>query len=258
MAPKMFHLQIQASALMGATLAILPGDPGRVERIARTMKNPKFLAQNREYMMWLAETEEGRKVVVCSTGIGGPSSAIAVEELAMCGIKDFLRVGTTGLIQPQIDPGTVVIMTGSVRLEGTSKHLAPIEYPAVAHHEWVRSLVDTARKLKIPHVVGVSASSDTFYQGQSRQDSFKKGFVVRELEGRMKEMEQLGVLSFEMEAGLILTQTSAFGLRGGAIAAGIVNRHRRELPDESIILDAEAKVIELAGKAIDSLAVGPS
>ena len=250
----MFHLHIHPADLGGATLAILPGDPGRVERIAKAMKNPRFLAQNREFMMWMAESPEGRNVVVCSTGIGGPSSAIAVEELAMCGVKDYLRVGTTGLIQPQIDPGTVVIMTGSVRLEGASKHIAPIEFPAVAHHEWVRSLVDTARHLKIPHVVGISASSDTFYQGQGRQDSFRKGFVVKELEGRFQEMEQLGVLSFEMEAGLVLTQTAAYGLRGGAIAAGIVNRHRRELPDETIIHQAEAKVIELAAKAIDSLA----
>lgn len=253
MTQRMFHLHIRTSDLQGATLAILPGDPGRVERIARTLKNPSFLAQNREFTLWLGESSEGRKVVVCSTGIGGPSSAIAVEELAMCGVKDFLRVGTTGLIQPHLDPGTVIIMTGAVRLEGTSKHIAPIEYPAVAHHEWVRSLVDSARDLKIDYAVGISASSDTFYQGQGRLDSFRKGYVVKELEGRLTEMENLGVLSFEMEAGLILTQTSAFGLRGGAIAAGIVNRHRRELPDESLILGAEAKVIQLAAASIDRM-----
>ena len=250
---RMFHLRISKNELEGAELAVLPGDPGRVERIAQSFKNPRFLSQNREFTIWLCESKGGKKIVVCSTGIGGPSSAIAVEELAMCGVKDFLRVGTTGLIQAETDPGTVVIMTGAVRLEGTSRHIAPIEFPAVAHHEWVRALVDAARALKIPHVIGISASSDTFYQGQGRKDSFRKGFVIKEWEGRLQELEKLGVLSFEMEAGLILTQTAAFGLRGASIAVGIVNRHRQEFPDESFIHASEARVIELASQAVDYL-----
>lgn len=250
---RMFHLHVSKDDLEGAEIAILPGDPGRVERIARSFKNPSFLRQNREFTIWLCESSAGKKVVVCSTGIGGPSSAITVEELAMCGVKDFLRVGTTGLIQKETEPGTVVIMTGAVRLEGTSRHIAPIEFPAVAHHEWIRALVDAAQKLQIPHVVGISASSDTFYQGQGRKDSFRKGFVIKEWDGKLQELEKLGVLSFEMEAGLILTQTAAFGLRGASIAVGIVNRHRQEFPDEAFIQASEARVIQLASQAVEYL-----
>jgi len=247
----MMHLHISKNHLEGATTAIIPGDPARVEKIAREFNKPRFLAQNREFTSWLCEANNGKKIVVCSTGIGGPSTAIAIEELAMCGVKDFIRAGTTGAIQPHMEPGSVVIMTGAVRLEGTSRNIAPIEFPAVAHHDWVRVLIESAKELQIKHEVGISATCDTFYQGQNRRDTYQNGFFLRELEGRIKELEQLGVLSLEMEASLVLTQTAAYGLRGGCIAGVLVNRHLTERITEDSVKKTEQNVINLLKVAVN-------
>lgn len=116
-----FHLGITRADLQGATLAIVPGDPERVKKIAALMDNPVHLASHREFTSWRAELN-GKPVVVCSTGIGGPSTSIAVEELAQLGVRTFLRVGTTGAIQPDINVGDVLVTTGAVRLDGASLH----------------------------------------------------------------------------------------------------------------------------------------
>ena len=126
-----FHLGLTRAQLEGATLAIIPGDPARVERIARKLDNPRHLSTQREFTTWLAYID-GKPIVVCSTGIGGPSTSIAVEELAQLGVRTFLRVGTTGAIQPHINVGDVLVTTGAVRLDGASQHFAPLAYPAVA------------------------------------------------------------------------------------------------------------------------------
>ncbi|OZI14693.1 uridine phosphorylase, partial [Sodalis-like symbiont of Philaenus spumarius] len=126
-----FHLGLTFSDLAGATLAIVPGDPQRVEKIARLMPNSVHLATHREFTTWRAELD-GKSVVVCSTGIGGPSTAIAVEELSQLGIRTFLRVGTTGAIQNAINVGDVLVTTAAVRLDGASQHFAPLAFPAVA------------------------------------------------------------------------------------------------------------------------------
>ena len=120
--PEVFHLGLAKSDLHGASLAIVPGDPERVEKIAKLMENPVKLASHREFTSWRAELD-GQAVIVCSTGIGGPSTSIAVEELAQLGIRTFLRVGTTGAIQPHINVGDVLVTTASVRLDGASLHL---------------------------------------------------------------------------------------------------------------------------------------
>ena len=134
-----FHLNLTKSQLKGATLAIVPGDPARSERIAKRLDNPEFLASTREFTSWLGYLN-GQAVVVCSTGIGGPSTSICVEELAQLGVRTFLRIGTTGAIQPHINVGDILITTGAVRLDGASRHFAPIEYPAVANFECTTAL----------------------------------------------------------------------------------------------------------------------
>ena len=126
-----FHLGLTKNDLQGATLAIVPGDPERVEKIAALMDKPVKLASHREFTSWRAELD-GKPVIVCSTGIGGPSTSIAVEELAQLGVRTFLRIGTTGAIQPHINVGDVLVTTASVRLDGASLHFAPMEFPAVA------------------------------------------------------------------------------------------------------------------------------
>ena len=153
-----FHLGITKADLKGATLAIVPGDPERVKKIAALMDNPQHLASHREFTTYLAEVD-GKSVVVCSTGIGGPSTSIAVEELAQLGVRTFLRVGTTGAIQPNINVGDVLVTTASVRLDGASLHFAPMEFPAVADFTCTTALVAApeARGAKTP--IGITATS---------------------------------------------------------------------------------------------------
>ena len=139
-----FHLGLTKNDLQGATLAIVPGDPDRVEKIAALMDKPVKLASHREFTTWRAELD-GKPVIVCSTGIGGPSTSIAVEELAQLGIRTFLRIGTTGAIQPHINVGDVLVTTASVRLDGASLHFAPLEFPAVADFECTTALVEAAK-----------------------------------------------------------------------------------------------------------------
>ena len=149
-----FHLGLTKKDLQGAQLAIVPGDPQRVEKIAKLMENPVHLASHREFTSWRAELD-GKAVIVCSTGIGGPSTSIAVEELAQLGIRTFLRIGTTGAIQSDINVGDVLVTTAAVRLDGASLHFAPMEFPAVADFACTTALVEAA------NAAGVSAAHRT-------------------------------------------------------------------------------------------------
>jgi uridine phosphorylase len=224
-----FHLDLTSSMLDGATLAIVPGDPGRVGRIAAAFGDYETLASTREFTSALARVGD-TPVVVCSTGIGGPSTSIAVEELAQLGVRTFLRVGTTGAIQPHIEPGDVIVSTGAVRLDGASGHFAPIEYPAVADFECTTALVTAARQQGLVPHIGVTASSDTFYPGQERYDTFS-GRVVSRFRGSMDEWRSMGVLNYEMESATLFTMCASQGLRAGCVAGVLVNRTRQETPD---------------------------
>ncbi len=224
-----FHLGLTAEQLQGATLAIVPGDPARVARIAALLDRPTELASTREFTSMLGWLD-GTAIVVCSTGIGGPSTSIAVEELAQLGVRTFLRVGTTGAIQPEIEPGDLIVTTGSVRLDGASLHFAPMEYPAVADFECTSALVDAARAGSAPVHIGVTASSDTFYPGQERYDTVS-GRVLNRFRGSLAEWRALGVLNYEMESATLLTMCATNGWRAGCVAGVLVNRNTDEIPD---------------------------
>ena len=221
---EVYHLALNETLLEGAAVALLPGDPKRVEKIARTapFEKARELADKREYRTWIAYAG-GVPVLVTSTGIGGPSASIAIDELAQLGVRTMLRVGTTGAIQSHVKVGDVVITSGAVRLDGASTHYAPIEYPAVSHHEVVTALVDSCIAQSIPYQVGITASCDTFYPNQERHDSFT-GYVPRRFQGATEEWQKLHVLNYEMEAATLLTLCSAMGLRGGCVEGVIVNR----------------------------------
>ena len=246
-----FHLGVTRDQLLGAELAIVPGDPARVERIANQMDSPEYLNSVREYTTWLAKLN-GRPVVVCSTGIGGPSTSIAVEELAQLGVKTFLRVGTTGAIQDNIEPGDIIITNASVRLDGASTHFAPMEFPAVSSFACAEALVSAVRSESVNYHVGITASSDTFYPGQERYDTLT-GHVIRRFRGSMEEWQALGVLNYEMESSTLLTMCAASGLKAGCVAAVIVNRTRQEIPDESKIAEAEATAVRVVVNAAAQL-----
>ena len=238
-----FHLGLTKADLQGATLAIVPGDPERVKKIAALMDNPQHLASHREFTSWRAELD-GKAVIVCSTGIGGPSTSIAVEELAQLGIRTFLRVGTTGAIQPNINVGDVLVTTAAVRLDGASLHFAPMEFPAVADFACTTALVEAVKASgNTPHV-GVTASSDTFYPGQERYDTFS-GRVVSRFQGSMKEWQQMGVLNYEMESATLLTMCASQGLRAGMVAGVIVNRTQKEIPDAATMKQTESNAVAI-------------
>jgi uridine phosphorylase len=244
-----YHLDLDDTRIEGAKVALLPGDPGRVSEIAATapIERPREIAFKREYRSWLGYIGDV-PVLVTSTGIGGPSASIAIDELAQLGVRTFLRVGTTGAIQADVNIGDVVITTGAVRLDGASTHYAPIEYPAVAHHEVVAALLRAARDLAIPTRPGVTCSCDTFYPGQERYDSFT-GYVPRRFQGITEEWRRLQVLNYEMEAATVLTLTSAMGLRGGCAAGVIVNRTRSEAITKADLDLGEGNVVRVAALA---------
>ncbi|MCS3454445.1 uridine phosphorylase [Aeromonas rivuli] len=238
-----FHLGLKKADLQGATLAIVPGDPERVKRIAELLDNPVFLASHREFTTWRGEMG-GTAVIICSTGIGGPSTSIAVEELAQLGITTFLRIGTTGAIQPHLNVGDVIVTTGSVRLDGASLHFAPMEFPAVADFDCTTALVNTAKEMGSKLHVGVTASSDTFYPGQERYDTVS-GRVVSRFQGSMKEWQAMGVLNYEMESATLLTMCASQGLRAGMVAGVIVNRTQQEIPSAATMAKTESDAIKI-------------
>lgn len=238
-----FHLGLTRAQLGGATVAILPGDPGRVPKIAALLDDPAALAANREFNSWIGFSG-GTPIIVCSTGIGGPSTSIAVEELAQLGVRTFLRVGTTGAIQPDIAVADVIVTTGSVRLDGASGHFAPYEYPAVAHYDCVHALVESARELGHTAHLGITAASDTFYPGQERYDTVSR-YVRRSLQGSREELAALHVLNYEMESATLFTQCATNGWRAGMVAGVLVNRTQQEFPSPEMHDRVEANAVDV-------------
>lgn len=245
-----YHLALSGDDTEEARLALLPGDPDRVPRLAGRLDPAcRRLTHKREYHSYLSRVS-GSPVLVTSTGIGGPSTSIAVEELAQLGVRTFLRVGTTGAIASGLEVGDVVITSGAVRLDGASTHYAPIEYPAIAHHEVVRTLVDAAVEVGARFRVGITASSATFYPGEERADSFG-GYVLRRFRGSTEEWRRLHVLNYEMEAATLLTMCAALGLRAGCVT-GVVNPGGGEIGQEALERGEES-AIAVAAAAVRRL-----
>jgi len=246
-----FHLGLTKTMLDGAKIAIVPGDPERVKRIAELMENATFLASHREYTSYLAYIDS-QAVVVCSTGIGGPSTSIAVEELAQLGVTTFLRIGTTGAIQSHVNVGDVIVTQASVRLDGASLHFAPMEFPAVADFNATTAMVTACRDAGIEPHVGITASSDTFYPGQERYDTVS-GRVIRQFKGSMQEWQELGVLNYEMESSTLFTMCASQGWAAACVAGVIVNRTQQEIPDEATMKKTESHAISIVVAAAKKL-----
>lgn len=219
---KLFHIGITRS--QGAEYAILPGDPARVKVIAEYLDNAEFLAQNREFTSYIG-TLDGKKVIVMSTGIGGPSAAIALEELAMAGLKTAIRIGTCGGIQEKVVSGDLVIPTAAVRMEGTSKEYAPIEFPAAADFNVVSALVQSAEESGYAFHTGVIQSKDSFYG----QHSPEKMPVSYELENKWSAWKKLGVLASEMETAALFTVGAARDIQMGCVLHALWNQERKKL-----------------------------
>ena len=232
----------------GAKYAILPGDPGRVEAIAKYLDNPRFFHQSREYTAWLGELE-GETVLVMSTGMGGPSTAIAVEELYRTGITNFIRVGTCGGMQPEIIGGDLVVATGSIRMEGTSKEYVPIEYPAVSDFEIAGTLVESAKALGFNCYAGVVQSKDSFY-GQHDPDRMPIGY---ELNNKWRAWIGAGCLASEMESAALFIVSSVLRVRAGAIFSVVWNQERARLGLSNPTVHDTEPAIKTAVEAIRRL-----
>lgn len=216
-----YHLRICPGDV--GRYCILPGDPGRVEQIASCLEEPVPVAFNREYKIMNGKLG-GETVTVCSTGIGGPSASIAMEELIACGADTFLRVGTCGGMQPGILGGDLVIATGAVRMEGTSKEYAPIEWPAVPDFGVLTALVEAAEKNGLCFHAGVVQCKDTFYG----QHSPEKSAVAGELLAKWDAWCRLGCKASEMESAALFTLAALKGVRCGASFLVVANQEREK------------------------------
>ena len=216
---KQYHINVCPGDI--GKYCILPGDPGRCEKIAAMLDDPYFVSSNREYNIWNGYLE-GELVTVCSTGIGGPSTAIAVEELAACGATNMIRVGTCGGISLDVRSGDVVIASGAVRQDGTSHEYAPPEFPAVSGTDTLFSLVHAAKKLGFSYHAGVVQSKDSFYG----QHSPARMPVSGALEQKWEAWKRLGVLASEMEASTLFTVGATLGLECGAVFLCVWNQER--------------------------------
>ncbi len=217
---RLFHIAIKHSE--GAEYAILPGDPGRVSRIAAYLDDPEPLANNREFLTY-AGTLCGKRVLVTSTGIGGPSAAIALEELSIAGVKTIIRTGTCGGMQKNVIPGELIIPTAAIRMEGTSKEYAPIEFPAAADFKVVCALVKAAEKLGWPYHTGVIQSKDSFY-GQHSPESMPTADMLKY---KWDAWKRLGVLASEMETAALFTVAAVRGISAGCILHPLWNQERK-------------------------------
>ncbi len=203
---------------------ILPGDPKRCAKIAAHFDDPVLVADSREYVTYTG-TIDGVKVSVTSTGIGGPSAAIAIDELAKCGANTFIRVGTCGGMQEEIMGGDIVIANGAIRMEGTSREFAPIEYPAVPDVNVMNALIDAAKKQNIRHHVGVVQCKDSFF-GQHEPQIMP---VSYELEQKWEAWKRMGCLASEMESAALFIAGSFLRVRVGSCFLVVANQERAKL-----------------------------
>lgn len=203
---------------------ILPGDPKRCAKIAAHFDDPVLVADSREYVTYTG-TIDGAKVSVTSTGIGGPSAAIAIDELAKCGADTFIRVGTCGGMQEEIMGGDIVIANGAIRMEGTSREFAPIEYPAVPDVNVMNALIDAAKKQNIRHHVGVVQCKDSFF-GQHEPQIMP---VSYELEQKWEAWKRMGCLASEMESAALFIAGSFLRVRVGSCFLVVANQERAKL-----------------------------
>ncbi len=246
MVEESYHIGFNAGH--GAKYAILPGDPGRVEKIAQYLDNPVFYHQSREYTTWLGELE-GEKVLVMSTGMGGPSTAIGVEELYRTGVNTFIRVGTCGGMQEEVVGGDIVIATGSIRMEGTTREYVPIEFPAVPDLKVTNALAQAAGKLELNYHTGVVQSKDSFY-GQHDPNRMPVGY---ELNNKWQAWIGAGCLASEMESAALFVVSSVLKAKAGAVFSVVWNQEREKKGLPNPQCHDSTNAIKTAVEAVRSL-----
>ena len=243
---KQYHIQVGKGDV--GKYVILPGDPKRCAKIAQYFDNAQLVADSREYVTYTGYLD-GIKVSVTSTGIGGPSASIAMEELVMSGADTFIRIGTCGGMQLNVKSGDVVIASGAIRMEGTSKEYAPIEFPAVANIQVVNALANAAERLGQKYHVGVVQCKDAFY-GQHSPETKP---VSYELINKWEAWKRLGCLASEMESAALFVVASSLGVRAGSCFVVLANQEReKEGLDNPVVHDTDM-AIRIAVEGIRNL-----
>lgn len=242
----LYHLQMKKGDV--GRYVLLPGDPGRCEQIASYLDDPHLVAYNREYKTYTG-TLLGEKVSVTSTGIGGPSAAIAVEELVKIGADTFIRVGTCGGMNANVIPGSIVVANSAIRAEGTSREYLPIEFPAVADHQVTCALEAAAKSLNLPCKVGVVQCKDSFY-GQHEPEAQP---ISVDLLRRWSAWIRGGCLASEMESAALFVLGSCRSVRTGTVLLVCANKDREKLGYSDPSFHDTAPAIQTAIEAIRRL-----
>lgn len=240
---KQYHIGLDST--IDCETVLLPGDPGRVEKIAAKLDNPEFLGQNREYTTWRGQAN-GKNILVMSTGMGGPSTAIGVEELVVCGVKNFIRVGTCGGMDLRVRGGDIVIASGAIRMEGTSREYLPIEFPAVADFELTLKLKEAVEKLGLPYHLGVVQCKDSFYG----QHSPERMPVSYELLNKWSAWLKAHTLASEMESAALYAVAQTLDVKAACVLQTIWNQERRAKGMEDPEYDGVNKAIDVAVEAV--------
>jgi len=241
-----YHIKVNEDMI--GQYVIMPGDPKRCKAIAAYLEDAELVADSREFVTYTGYLD-GEKVSVTSTGIGGPSAAIAMQELVHAGVHTFIRVGTCGGMQTEIVGGDVVIATGAVRMEGTSREYAPIEYPAVADIDVVNALRESAGALGVTAHTGVVQSKDSFY-GQHSPGIMPVGY---ELMNKWEAWKKMGCKASEMESAALFIVGAFLRVRVGACFLVVANQERAAagLPNPEVH-DTD-KAIRVAIEAVKKL-----
>ena len=233
---KQYHIQVGRGDV--GRYVLLPGDPKRCAKIAKYFDDARLMADSREYVTYTGYLD-GVAVSVTSTGIGGPSAAIAMEELVMSGADTFIRVGTCGGMQTEVKSGDIVIASGSIRMEGTSREYAPLEFPAVADIRITNALMGAAEELGQDYHVGVVQSKDSFY-GQHSPETKP---VSYELLNKWEAWKKLGCLASEMESAALFVVGSHLRVRVGACFLVVANQERQKAGlDNPVVHDTDMAV----------------
>lgn len=243
---RQYHIQVAKGEV--GRYVILPGDPKRCKKIAAYFDEPELVADNREYVTYTGKLD-GVPVSVTSTGIGGPSASIAIEELVRCGADTFLRVGTCGGMQLDIKSGDVVIAQAAIRMEGTSREYAPIEYPAVADYDVLSAMIEGTRKTGAAWHVGVVQCKDAFY-GQHCPELMP---VSYELQNKWQAWLRMGCLASEMESAALFIAGSFLRVRVGSLFLVVANQEREARGMENPVVHDIDLPIRAAVEAIREL-----
>ena len=243
---KQYHIQVGKGDV--GRYVILPGDPKRCEKIAKYFEDAHLVADSREYVTYTG-TLDGEKVSVTSTGIGGPSASIALEELAAAGADTFIRIGTCGGIQLDVKGGDVVIASGAIRMEGTSREYAPIEFPAVPDIDIVNALISSAKDLGQTYHVGVVQCKDSFY-GQHSPETKP---VSYELMNKWEAWKRLGCLASEMESAALFVVGSYLKVRTGSCFLVMANQEREKAGLDNPVAHDTDMAVRVAVGAMRSL-----